>query len=254
MSDPFSARAVIDSACPGALRLRTELASYAPIGIDLGRRHIDLTLPTLAWGGVCLLGQRSSDLALIEPQIVRLRAALPHMHIIVLADLDRTLAVNIPAYVEAGVDDVVFTHGEQLVEGTAQSLLRRLRAPAPEQEIRSLSGAWPDSRAKVLALSYVRNAVARGFTQNETERFALTRRHIGALLRDAGIPAPGILVRAGRVFHAQQLRRQGCHDAAQIARRLGFGSADAVRLARWRLLRRLSRVRTAGRLRDLISV
>lgn len=171
--------------------------------------------------------------------IEKLRGAIPHVGMYVLANGTAEVARILPKLAAAGVDEVFCLDSRADVHALQETLKARLAAPAPETEIRLLWKWFRESPERSLVMHCVRNGFRLDVWSIRSKVFSACRKTLQNRVSLMGLPSPGILSRCGRVLHAQELERRGVKPTALVAEMLGFPSSGAMQRARRRLRKAL---------------
>ena len=232
---------LVDVSCARSLvaRFGEQSDSFRIIAIDLARH--------LATGSTSLLG--TSAAIVMAPELAngmtaaeaiqKLRGALPHVGIYVVARQTGEVARIMPRLATAGVDEVFSFDSRADVVAFEETMTARLSAPAPETEMRLLWKWFRQSAERSLVMHCVRNGFRLDDWTIRSKVFSACRKTLQNRMSDVEVPSPGMLSRYGRVLHAQELERRGVKPTLVVAATLGFPSAGAMQRSRRRLRKAL---------------
>jgi AraC-like DNA-binding protein len=226
-----------------------ELSHLRPVGADvralLGTSDAE---PTFARAHLVVLGARVGDRTPVEATASRLRKAHAHVGIFVVAAQDECAPARL-ARLARGVDELYLADAPGECERFADHVIRRLGVPAPEAPLRAVANAGTaQHRAGRVAMWLLRNAYRNPSVDEAAEHFGLHRTSLWRLLRGAGLPDPGVILRCGRVLHAVHLLKQEALDHQAVADRLGMESMGGVRMLLGRANRDLAIIAAFQRL------
>jgi AraC-like DNA-binding protein len=233
---PHAPRVVADVGCAHAASLiRATLHEGEVAHLDLAR---DLgTSLCLYDAAVIVLGSRLSDGASSTLTVRHLRERLPHVSITVCATSVGRYSEGPPALAAAGADGWFRADRDADLHQLVAFVSRRVRAPVPELEVRDLHARLRHGLGRLIALYCLRNSHRQWRVGEVASAFAMDPKTVNRLVRQAGAPPAGVLLRLGRLLHARELRRRTNLSQEEIARRLGFGSASALGMLRHRLVK-----------------
>ena len=140
----------------------------------------------------------------------------------------------LPKYSRAGADEFVTVGGASDVEDLAEMVIARRQTPPPRKELRQMEAGEPTWSMDVVR-HCVRNSWRHLSPGKVAERFGIAPRTLRDRLADAQLPRPSDLCRMGHFLHAVELMRHGVTAPAEVAQRLGFGSATDMRKRKWQL-------------------
>lgn len=237
----------LDVGCARALApLQSTLSRFRPVLIDSARAAVPSFWGELADASMLIVGRRTSEFQLSEGFVLRARDAHPHLPIYAALPLEQSALQRMTSLIDAGVDDVLLFQGNQLTESAGEILNRRLLAPPPEPELRRLADAWVSTPEGRVALHIVRNACGPSATYPVGAVQGRGSRSLRNKFLGAGFPSPCVIRRVGRHLHETELRRRNELNVEEIATRVGFESAIAMRMSRHRLQKSLSTNPTGG--------
>lgn len=218
-------------------RIKTMLHVEGVTPVDLAVESRTASLLPLHDASVIVLGPRLSDGTSSAARIGWLREALPHVGVLVCATSVLRYSERLPAFAAVGADAWVAIHDDADLRNLREFVIRRLLAPPPEAELREMQARLRPGLGRLIALHCLRNSHCKWRVGEVASTFSMDPKTLNNLVRDAGAPSSGILLRLGRVLHAKELRRRTSLSQEQIAHRLGFGSASALGMLRYRLQR-----------------
>jgi hypothetical protein len=205
---------------------------FTPIEADI-RSLLQDEGASRALGDITLfvLGSRLRDGWPVTSASRRLRAIHPHVGIFVVGSRYESSHFRMIQLARAGIDDLFLADVSGEHERFKNLVERRLGAPPPEEALRAVSArAVAMDRVVLVALWLMRNAYRKPAIDDAAGMFGRERSTIRRWLRNASLPDPVTVIRAGRVLHALQLRSKGEIPSHVFADRLGIHSAAGLRM------------------------
>jgi hypothetical protein len=232
---------LVDISCARGLidQLGEENDSFRIVSVDLIRH---LASPNSAYlnrsTAIAMAPVLANGVSAIDA-IQQLRAQFPHVALYVIARDTSEVARSMTKLANAGVDDVFCLDTRSDVDAFEDTIRARLAAPAPETELRLLWKWFRESSERSLVMHCVRNGFRLDVWSIRSKVFNACRKTLQNRVSLLGLPSPGMLSRAGRVLHAQELERRGVKPSTIVAAILGFPSAGAMQRSRRRLRKAL---------------
>lgn len=206
-----------------------ESLSGACRGIDLSAQA-DLRDSTLRSAAILILSDWSPGDTAGPGALREIRRRHPSLAILVATtDVGR---FDWHTAVRAGVDDVVLVEGAPSRRELVRVVADRLMAPAPVAALEAFAAGTGTDVAPAIVAWCLRNAVSPRPVRSIARHFGMSARSLRRLLRAAGYPAASRVWRCGRMLHAAELDRRGGLSREELARRVGYSDAAALRSAR----------------------
>lgn len=239
---PYTGRAwpdlIVDRGCLDlfADTLGDVLAGHSPLPLDVA----SLLAPGAAGSSILVnatavvVGAHTGDGAPSHEAIQRLRSLAPHVGVFVLVSSAGDIKDWRDKLASSGVDEVVAADAPPPRSPRSHTIGHRLAAPPPETELRLLWQVLSESPERALVMHCLRNAYWHDDWALRSRVFLQSRKTLQNRLAAEGQPSPGLIVRFGRMLHAQELGRRGIRPP-HIAHVLGFPTHAALERARRRL-------------------
>lgn len=251
---PSTPDVVVDRLCEGLVavlgrQLTPHRVACEDVEVAVRRRRMEL----FARASVVVLGPCTRTGVGVETAAWRVRKALPHVGIAACLPFTHEEHLRFGLYLRSGVDAVfaIEPSGAGIhsdVRDLVQMARRRLRAPAPEVELRQVCELVPVSEERTIVLYCLRNGYLRLDVETVAALFGLSARTLSDRLHKARLPSCGELIRLGRqLFLKHQRVAHPEWSQEKVAECGGFESAEAMRAARRRLTRSLDDEGEIGR-------
>lgn len=228
---------VIDVACDRyGTRVVPMLAGVHHAVYDVDRLVRSGELRSIVGASLIILGAHTSNGETSDALAGRIRALLPGASILVCTRRAERGHLRICEYARAGVDDLFLIETPGELMALLDEIRARLAAPPPVNVLCELSTAKP-TRGRTIALWCVRNGYRKRTVNAVGAWFDIDPKTANRLCADGGFVNASSLLRSGRLFHLQEIRRRTRISNAEIARRLGFADAKALDVFRARARR-----------------
>jgi hypothetical protein len=228
---------VIDIACDRyGTRIVPMLAGVHHAVYDVDRLARAGELRSLVGASLIVLGAHTSSGETSDALAARIRSLLPVASIFVCTRRAERGHLRICEYARAGVDDLFFVETEAELMAFLDEVRARLAAPPPTNVLCELSAANL-SRGRDIALWCVRNSYRKRTVKSVVTWFDIDPKTANRQCAEGGFVHTSALLRSGRLYHLQEIRRRTHVSGAEIARRLGFGDAKALDVFRARARR-----------------
>jgi len=234
-------RVLVDGGCDDLLPLIGRAIDALAVGrIDVVSELQDRASDRLARTQILMVGCRSRTGVPSEALVDAVRHRHPHIAIYLCARDVNAMSPHVRAHALAGTDRAFALGDSPGLELLRAAVSVRVRAPAPELELRGLVRLLPPSQGRTIGLHCIRNSHVRYGASDVASWFGVDRATTNNRLAAAGLPSVLVCRAYGRLFHAKELERRGERSREQIARLLQVDSAAALRVLRARLVRRLA--------------
>jgi hypothetical protein len=192
---------------------------------------------SLSTGAILIVGSSTDDGRASRRVVREVRSLAPDLIILLARARGEPQLEDASRWYRAGVDEIVnFGRPTDLVE-ILEGISRRQKAPPPAVELSLLASRGEPGIARDAVLYAFRNTHRELRAGVLARLMGYSRRRLGELFESACYPAPDAACRCGRMLHVAELASLGVTSPAEQARRLGFGTAEAMRKLRSKLSR-----------------
>ena len=228
---------VIDIACDRyGTRIVPTLASVHHAVYDVDRLVRRGESSSVVGASLIILGAHTSSGETSDALAARIRALLPVASIFVCTRRSERGHLRICEYARAGVDDLFVVDTPAELTAFLDEVRARLAAPPPMNVLCELSATKP-SRGRAIALWCIRSSYRKRTVKSVVDWFDIDPKTANRHCADGGFVHTSSLLRSGRLYHLEEIRRRTHVSSPEIARRLGFGDAKALDVFRARARR-----------------
>lgn len=191
---------------------------------------------SLSEASLIVMGVRDSAGLTSDLLVSRIRSALPNVSIFVCSSRAERGELRIRHYARAGADEFFFIDSPPDITALVDHAMARVEAPPPDAVLWNLAPGKP-TLADMIALWCLRAGYRRRTVDCVSGRFEIDARTANRHCSAGGFVSVSALLRSGRLYHAEELKRRTRVPAREIARRLGFSDAKALEVFRARARR-----------------
>jgi hypothetical protein len=203
---------------------------------DLDRLVRGVKLDSLVGVSLIILGAHTSSGETSDALAARIRTLLPVASIFVCTRSSERGHLRICEYARAGVDGLFVVETAADLMALLDEVRARLAAPPPMNVLCELSATKP-SRGRAIALWCVRSGYRKRTVKSVVDWFDIDPKTANRHCAEGGFVHASALLRSGRLYHLEEIRRRTNVSSPEIARRLGFGDAKALDVFRARARR-----------------